>query len=85
MDPPPFIGENGEVIPPEPTGARKLPHRTSMFYAATGITPAMCMRLTGMGSQYLIANVDAANEPFDGQRPIALTCRRTYRQSDSGR
>jgi hypothetical protein len=72
MDPPPFIGENGEVMPPEPNGARKLHHRTSMFYTATGITPAMCMRLTGMGSQYLIANVDADNEPFDGAKTYRL-------------
>ena len=39
-----------------------------MFYTATAITPAMCMRLTGVGSQYLIANVDADGEPFDGAK-----------------
>lgn len=35
------------------SGARKLDARTSFFYTATGITPAMCMRLTNVGSQYL--------------------------------
>ena len=45
------------------TGARKQNSRTSFFYAATGITPAMCMRLTGIGSQYLIAFMDADGEP----------------------
>jgi hypothetical protein len=39
-----------------------------MFYTATAITPAMCMRLTGVGSQYLVANVDADGEPFDGAK-----------------
>jgi hypothetical protein len=34
----------------------------------TGITPAMCMRLEGIGSQYLIANVDKNGEPFDGSK-----------------
>ncbi|MBF6335543.1 DUF1214 domain-containing protein [Nocardia abscessus] len=39
-----------------------------MFYTATAITPAMCMRLTGVGSQYLIANLDADGEPFNGAK-----------------
>jgi hypothetical protein len=39
-----------------------------MFYTATAITPAMCMRLTGVGSQYLIANLDANGDPLDGAR-----------------
>jgi hypothetical protein len=73
QDPPPMIGENGEVILAEPTGNRKLHSRTSMFYTATGITPAMVMRLTGIGSQYLIANVDAAGEPFDGAQTYKVT------------
>ncbi len=72
MDPPPAIGKNGEIIPPKSDGARKLHSRTSMFYTATGITPAMCMRLTGIGSQYLIANVDADNKPFDGAKTYKL-------------
>lgn len=43
-----------------------------MFYTATGITPAMCMRLIGIGSQYLIANVDANGKPFDGSKTYKL-------------
>jgi hypothetical protein len=39
-----------------------------MFYIATGITPAMCMRLTGVGSQYLIATVDSKGKSFDGSK-----------------
>jgi hypothetical protein len=66
-NPPPEITPDG--IKPFPNkGARRLHSRTSFFYTATGITPAMCMRLTGVGSQYLIANVDAAGDPFDGAK-----------------
>jgi hypothetical protein len=70
-NPPPEITADG--IKPYPNkGARQLHSRTSMFYTATGITPAMCMRLTGVGSQYLIGNVDAAGEPFDGAKTYRL-------------
>ena len=50
-------------------GARQLHSRTSFFYTATGITPAMCMRLTNVGSQYLVANVDATGNPSMARRP----------------
>jgi hypothetical protein len=64
-NPPPEITPEG--IKPYPNkGARRLHSRTSMFYTATCITPAMCMRLTGVGSQYLVANVDENGVPFDG-------------------
>ncbi|WIX76850.1 DUF1214 domain-containing protein [Amycolatopsis carbonis] len=66
-NPPPLITADG-VRPFPDTGARQLHGRTSFFYTATGITPAMCMRLTNVGSQYLVANVDPGGEPFDGAR-----------------
>jgi hypothetical protein len=72
MNPPPSIKANGEVVQPTNRGARLLHARTSMFYTATGITPAMCMYLTGVGSQYLIANVDAARQPFDGAKTYKI-------------
>jgi hypothetical protein len=71
-NPPPDITKDG--IKPYPNkNARRLHSRTSFFYAATGITPAMCMRLTGVGSQYVFANVDAAGKPFDGAKTYRLT------------
>jgi hypothetical protein len=67
LNPPPMITKEG--IKPFPNrGARKLNARTSFFYTATGITPAMCMRLEGIGSQYLVANIDKNGEPFDGSK-----------------
>jgi hypothetical protein len=68
MNPPPSIKADGAVVQPPNSGARLLHARTSFFYTATGTTPAMCMYLTGVGSQYLIANVDAASQPFDGAK-----------------
>jgi hypothetical protein len=71
-NPPPEITPEG-VKPYPNQGARRLHSRTSMFYTATAITPAMCMRLTGVGSQYLIANVDWDGEPFDGAKTYRVT------------
>ena len=67
LNPPPMITKEG-VTPFPNSGARKLTSRTSFFYTATGITPAMCMRLEGIGSQYLVANIDKNGEPFDGSK-----------------
>ena len=70
-NPPPMITADG--IQPFPNkGARQLHSRTGFLYTATGITPAMCMRLTNVGSQYLIANVDTAGEPLDGAKTYRL-------------
>jgi len=66
--PPPEIGENGEVIPYPYTGARNVAARSAFLYMATGISPAMCMRLTGIGSQYLLNSVDANGDPLDGNK-----------------
>jgi len=67
LNPPPLVTKDGVKLSPN-SGARKLHSRTSMFYTATGITPAMCMLLEGVGSQYLIANIDTGGLPFDGSK-----------------
>ena len=41
--------------------------------SVTGITPAMTMRLTGIGSTYLWTMVDANKEPFDGAKTFKVT------------
>jgi len=71
--PPPQVSPTGVVTPYPPTGARTLNSRTAMFYYATGITPAMCMRLTEIGSQYLGAFVDSKGEYFDGSKTYKVT------------
>jgi hypothetical protein len=72
LDPPPQITADGPVAAPS-DGARKLDSRTNFFYMATGTTPAMCMRLTGIGSQYIYAMRDSEGTFFDGGRGYRLT------------
>jgi hypothetical protein len=63
-----------EGIKPFPaTGYRTLDARTWFFYGVTGITPAMSMRLPGIGSQYLIATLDAVKNYFDGGKTYKVT------------
>jgi len=61
------------VKPFPPTGYRTLDGRTLFFYGVTGITPAMAMRMTGIGSQYLLAMADADKNYFDGSRTYKVT------------
>jgi hypothetical protein len=70
-NPPPMVTADG-VKPFPNKGARQLHGRTSFFYTATGITPAMCMRLTNVGSQYLAANLDADGNRLDGAKSYRL-------------
>ena len=72
LDPPPQITADG-VVPAASDGARKLNARIAFFYPATGITPAMCMYLTGLGSQYLIAMRASDGEYLDGSRTYRIT------------
>jgi hypothetical protein len=65
--PPPLVTKDG-IEPLPATGARTQNARTSFFYAYTGITPAMCMRLTGVGSQYIVAFVDSNGDALDGAK-----------------
>ena len=70
--PPPLVTDGG-IEPFPATGVRKLHSRTSFLYAATGVTPAMCMRITGLGSQYLMAVRDAAGNRLDGAKSYRMT------------
>jgi hypothetical protein len=44
-----------------------------MFVGYTVITPAMIMRLPNIGSQYLVASLDANKHYFDGAKTYELT------------
>ena len=71
--PPPQVSPDGNITPYPPTGSRTLNARTAMFFYATGITPAMCMRLTDIGSQYLGAFADSEASTFDGGKTYKVT------------
>jgi hypothetical protein len=68
----PMVTREG-VKPFPPTGYRTLNARTAFFYGVTGITPAMSMRLPGIGSQYLFAMLDADKQYFDGGKTYKVT------------
>ena len=71
--PPPQVSSDGVITPYPTAGMRKLDSRTGFFYYATGITPAMIMRLTGVGSQYLWTFKDAEKNYFDGAKTYKAT------------
>ena len=52
--------------------ARLLDARTMFFYAYTGVTPAMVLKMVGVGSQYAIAALDSENDYLDGGKNYKL-------------
>ena len=63
-----------EGVKPYPaSGHRTMSARSNFFYAVTGITPAMAMRLTGIGSTYLWTMQDADKKAFDGGKTYKVT------------
>jgi hypothetical protein len=61
------------VKPFPTTGYRQLDARRAFFYGVTGITPAMAMRLPGVGSTYLRTMVDAQGNYLDGSKTYKVT------------
>jgi hypothetical protein len=62
----PFVGGSHEFL--SQPGVRNLDARVFFFYFATGVTPAMAMKMVGVGSQYAVAFVDSEGRPLDGSR-----------------
>ena len=65
----PFIGGSYEFLH---EGARILDARSFFFFYATGITPAMSVKMVGAGSQYAAAFVDAKRQPLEGGKTYRL-------------
>ena len=70
--PPPLVTKEG-IKPFPPTGARTLDSRAAFYYAYTMDSPGMIMRLTNVGSQYLMVFADADKKPFDGAKTYKVT------------
>ena len=68
---PEITPEGAKPFPP--TGYRQNSARTSFMYMAIGITPAMVMRLTGVGSQYLVTGKDGDGNFLDGAKTYKVT------------
>jgi hypothetical protein len=71
--PPPQVSPAGVITPYAPTGYRTLNARTAMFFYATGITPAMIMRLPEIGSQYIMGFMDSDKNDLDGGKTYKVT------------
>jgi len=61
----PFPGGSHEFLE---DGVRVLDARSYFHFYATGITPAMTMKMVGKGSQYAVAYLDADSNAFDGSK-----------------
>jgi hypothetical protein len=69
--------DSGWVSPPPPytferEGIRLLDTRSSLFFYGTGVTPAMVMKMVGVGSQYAFTFTDAKQQPLDGGKTYRL-------------
>lgn len=52
--------------------ARYLDARTSFYYTATGVTPAMAIKMVGGGSQYAVSGLDGDGNYVDGSKNYRL-------------
>ncbi|MCP9800236.1 DUF1254 domain-containing protein [Synechococcus sp. RedBA-s] len=63
-----FGGYKFEVAP----GVANLDGAAFFYYFATGVTPAMEVKMVGQGSQYPWASLDSKGNPFDGGKTYRL-------------
>jgi hypothetical protein len=63
-----FGGYKFEVAP----GVSNLDGAAFFYYLATGVTPAMAVKMVGKGSQYPWAAQDSQGNPFDGAKTYKL-------------
>ena len=54
-------------------GGRNLDARTRFFYLATANTPAMVLKIVGVGSQYILAFRDDQHQYLDGDKCYSMT------------
>jgi len=85
-----YLYENSQWINPlayrnylfEYEGARLLDARGAFHFYATGITPAMSLKLIGKGSQYACAYSDINGNTFDGSITYKVTIPRNAPMKD---
>ena len=65
-----FAGGSYEFL--QQPGVRNLDGRVLFHYYATGITPAMAMKIVGVGSQYAAATTDSKGKPLDGSKTYKI-------------
>jgi len=67
-----FIGGDYQWLKDGGAGGRYLDARTLFFYGATVNTPAMVLKMVGVGSQYAMITQDSNGDTFDGSRTYKL-------------
>jgi hypothetical protein len=67
-----FVGGSYEWLRDEGKGGRYLDARSIFFYIATVNTPAMVLKMVGVGSQYALNNVDSTGAYLDGAKSYKL-------------
>lgn len=68
-----FIGDDYRWLGGDGTAGRDLDARLLFFYQATLNTPAMALKMVGVGSQYAIVNSDSDGELLSGDTAYRLT------------
>ncbi len=68
-----FVGGDYQWLIDGGIGGRNLDARALFFYAATVNTPAMALKLIGIGSQYAYAERDRSGDYLDGALTYRLT------------
>jgi hypothetical protein len=64
-----FLGDDYAF---SPGGVLNQDARTYFYYLGTGVTPAMAVKMVGIGSQYAITDRDAAGQYLDGAKNYHL-------------
>jgi hypothetical protein len=65
-----FVGGNYEFL--SQPGVRDLDARVHFIYYATVVTPAMALKVVGLGSQYAAATTDSQGKPLDGGKTYKI-------------
>lgn len=68
-----FVGGSHEWLVDGGMGGRYLDARTLFFYCATVNTPAMAMKMVGVGSQYALNSKDKDGNYLDGSKRYKLS------------
>jgi len=68
----PFVDNSHEYRRGGGNGGRNLDSRTIFYYIATVNTPAMVLKMPGLGSQYAIASTDKDGNYLDGSKNYTL-------------
>ncbi|MDG2271037.1 MAG: DUF1214 domain-containing protein, partial [Halioglobus sp.] len=67
-----FLGGDYQWLIDGGLGGRNLDARTAFFYGYTLNTPAMVMKMVGVGSQYAVAAADKDGNYLDGSKTYRL-------------